>query len=321
MSNIENEHFPQLVPISFMKKVERSVPLSAQFIQDSIEYDEEFQKGGSIDPIGDNDKLVAPQLIHRYSNRVLFLPVKTCPVNCRYCFRKNEIHTKGFDDIFSENFSQTLHYLEEHPEIDEIIFTGGDPFSLNNNRLEFYLQAFSKLSNIKNIRFHTRYTTVLSKRFTTDLLNILVQYLNNFENLIIVTHTNHPDEFCSDVENLFIKIDSLGLKHLTQSVLLKGVNDNPEILISLFKKISSLRAIPYYLHHPDKVKGAMHFYLDLEIGRKIYSELRKSLSGWQLPQYIIDIPGGHGKVSAYNPETFRFSGSLISQNSSFVQYH
>lgn len=264
---------------------------------------------GLYDPIGDKAHAQGGQLIHRYESRALFTPTTVCPVMCRYCFRKNELNSK--DELFEADFEKTISYLKSHPEIEEVIFTGGDPFILSNQKLEFYLQSFAEIKSVKYIRFHTRFMTTLPSRIDEGLINLLRQASEKFESVIVGIHTNHLEEFDAEVEAAFLKLKSLPIQLVSQTVLLKGVNDSSEILISLFKKLISLGCRPYYLHHPDQVKGGMHFYLSLEEGRQIYAKLRDKLPGWGLPHYVIDIPGGHGKTTAYNPESFSFNGTLI----------
>ena len=263
---------------------------------------EEQSAQGLADPIGDQTYLKAPQLIHRYKNRALFMPTTICPVHCRYCFRKNELNEDG--QLFHRDFVKTLDYLTAHPEIEEIIFTGGDPLILSDKILKKYLTSFSTIPSLKFFRFHSRTPVIIPSRITDDLLNLLQEF-----QVKLVIHINHPEEISTEVANAFNKLRPYA--PLAQSVLLKNVNDHPDILEDLCRKLMEFNIRSYYLHHPDQVKGGLHFYLPLAAGRKIYAQLRNRLPGWAIPQYVVDIPGGHGKVNAFNPETFHFSGALI----------
>lgn len=310
------ETYSFVLPLRIAKKIKlsgKNSSLAKQFLPQSEEL---TNTSGLYDPIGDKSHAQGGQLIHRYDNRALFTPTTVCPVMCRYCFRKNELNAK--DEVFAADFERTLNYLQAHPEIEEIIFTGGDPLVLSNEKLIKYIMAFSEIKTIKYLRFHTRFVSILPSRIDEGLVQILKDAASKFESVIFGVHINHMDEFDAEVEEAFLRLKNLPIQLVSQSVLLKDVNDSEDHLIPLFKKLVSLGCRPYYLHHPDQVKGGMHFSLSLEEGRMIYAKLRKKLPGWALPHYIIDIPGGHGKVSAFNPETYSFSNELISLNGNIV---
>lgn len=295
--------YPLLVPRPLAEMIKAQGAegvLARQFVSSSFELNTE----GEIDPIGDTAHQKTSQLIHRYHNRALLIPTTRCPVNCRYCFRKNELH----DDVFSNDRLATLNYLKEHSEIEEIIFTGGDPLILSDEKLKSWLDDLSDINHIRYVRFHTRVPVILPSRLTVELSEMLTSFQNRFE-IVMVVHTNHKSEWSPEA------LETLQLfshfNWLSQSVLLKEVNDSSECLIELFRFLSNQNIRPYYLHHPDQVKGASHFCLSLEEGRKIWAQLHHRLPGWMMPQYVVDIPGGSGKVQAFNPENFEFSGSLI----------
>lgn len=307
------KHYRLFIPRSFAKRIKEAgmdSALAKQFLPSSVEENAFFQKNGLYDPIGDKAHAKGGQLVHRYKNRALFTPTTKCPINCRYCFRKNELNDT--DEIFKPDFDKTLEYLLAHPEINEIIFSGGDPLFLSNKKIEFYLKAFSQIPTIRYIRFHTRFPVILPNRLDDELKLIIEKYSRHFSKILFVLHTNHVEEIS---ETLALRIKKSSFSWLSQTVLLKGVNDNQKDLLELFYRLDNLGVRPYYLHHPDHVKGAMHFYLSLEQGRRLYHTLRSELPGWLLPQYILDIPGGFGKTPASNPETFTYSGTLIDQNS------
>lgn len=305
------ETYPLFVPRNLALKIKAEGP-DGILAKEFLPADQELNPEGLVDPIGDKEFFKAPQLIHRYKTRALFTPTSVCPVHCRYCFRKNELNAA--DELFQRDFEETLNYLRSHPEISEIIFTGGDPLTLSNERLENILKAFSEISSLKDIRFHSRYPVILPERLDAGLVKLFSDFAKKFRTLTLAIHVNHSHEL--DVVNKQ-KIRSLhetGIQLLSQTVLLKDVNDSANTLITLFDELLNLKVRPYYLHHPDRVKGGMHFYLPLEEGRKIYAGLRDELPGWALPHYVIDIPGGHGKVSAFNPESHEYSGTLLAKD-------
>jgi lysine 2,3-aminomutase len=290
--------------------------LAKEFLPSDLEIDEDFNLDGLTDPIGDKNYFKAPQLIHRYESRVLFTPTTVCPVHCRYCFRKNELNEK--DELFDQDFEETLRYLKAHSEISELIFTGGDPLTLSNEKLQKYLVAFSEIKSLKDIRFHTRYPVIMPERIDDGLLNLLQLSSKTFRTVTVAVHANHVAEFDKEATDAVSRLALLDVQLLSQTVLLKGVNDSPEDLLSLFELFIELKIRPYYLHHPDRVKGGMHFYLPLQRGRELYHSLRMVLPGWAIPQYVIDVPGGHGKVPAFNPETTLYSSQLLTKNGGII---
>ncbi len=300
--------YPLFVPKGLAERMKAQGP-DGVLAREFYPHADELIDQGYLDPIGDRKFNVAPQLIHRYENRVLFTATSVCPVHCRYCFRKNELSPQ--DEIFSQDFDQTLTYLNEHQEISEIIFTGGDPLTLSDQKLDRYLESFSKIPHVKDIRFHSRYPVILPERIDEDFIGLMNKWAGHFRNVTIAVHANHVDEFSCVARSALKMLAASKVQLLSQTVLLKGVNDSPATLTELIELFLDHKVRPYYLHHPDQVRGGMHFYLPLEEGRKIYQELRKSLPGWAIPQYVIDVPGGSGKTPAFNPETHSFSGQLL----------
>jgi lysine 2,3-aminomutase len=311
--------YPVFIPRKLAEKIKKLGPESAlakEFLPSETELDEELNSFGFEDPIGDKNFFKAPQLIHRYENRALFAPTTICPVHCRYCFRKNELNAD--EELFQNDFSATLDYLKSHPEISEIIFTGGDPLTLSNEKLEKILSSFSEIKSIRDIRFHTRYPVIMPERIDRGLIGVLSKFADIFRTLTIAVHANHIEEFDEEARLAIRKLADIKVQLLSQTVLLNGVNDSSQDLVTLFEEFINLKVRPYYLHHPDRVKGGMHFYLPLEKGRSLYGSLRDKLPGWAIPHYVIDIPGGHGKVPAFNPESTTFSGQLLGKNGSKI---
>lgn len=307
-ASMVEKSFPLFIPMPLAQKIKSQGPagvLAREFLPDLSELDPQ----GLMDPIGDVEHYKAPQLIHRYSSRALFTPTSICPVHCRYCFRKNELSADH--ELFSADFEKTLAYLRIHTEISEIIFTGGDPLTLSNEKLQKYLMAFADIPSIKDIRFHSRYPVILPNRLDAGFRTLIQEASERFRTVSLAIHANHSDEFDEANMTAIRELGKGNVQLLSQTVLLKEVNDNLPALLGLTNLFMTLKIRPYYLHHPDQVKGGLHFYVPLERGRKLYAQLRSQLPGWALPQYIIDIPGGAGKVSAFNPETINFSGQLL----------
>lgn len=301
------------VPRGLALKIKALGPDSA-LAKQFLPHEAELSTQGFKDPIGDQSHSKGAQLIHRYSSRALFTPTTICPVHCRYCFRKNELN--GNDEIFSPDFKETLHYLENHPEISEIIFSGGDPLTLSDEKIAFYLESFARIPSIKDIRFHTRYPVILPNRITPDFVQMLRGFKSHFRTISIAVHCNHSQELDENNREAIKRLKDFNL--LSQTVLLKGVNDSGQDLLNLINDFLDLGIRPYYLHHPDQVKGGLHFYLPLKEGRRLYHSLRMHLPGWALPHYILDIPEGHGKVFAANPETLEYTGQLMALNGDII---
>lgn len=287
-------------------KIKHSSPEYAKQFIFSVE--ENNQEEGLDDPIYDSYFQKTSQIIHKYSNRVLFLATKYCGVICRFCFRKNSLNDDQ-SSLYSEDFSKTFHYLKEHTEIEEMIFSGGDPLTLTNAKIKNILDKISPITHIKIIRFHTKILSANPKRIDQKFADLLEIFKQRFQ-FIFVFHINHSEE----IDEYFITQLSFLQPYLklSQTVLLKGINNNTKILVDLFKSISFNNIKPYYLHHPDQAKGAMHFFLSIKEGREIYHSLFQHLSGWMIPQYVLDLPMGKGKIPLYNPETLSEPNSLIS---------
>lgn len=304
--------YPIFIPRTFAEKIKihgLDSPLAKQFLP---HFDEVANQSGRYDPIGDIVHSKGNQLIHRYHNRVLFTPTTVCPVLCRYCFRKNELSAK--DEVFNQNFNEAKNYLIANREINEVIFTGGDPLILSNEKLAGFIQDFSEIESIKYIRFHSRTPVIMPNRIDEGFIALMISAKEIFKRSMLMIHINHGDELDAEVVAAINLLTDAGIEVFSQTVLLKDVNDTTEILAELFTRLAEIKVKPYYLHHPDEALGAMHFYIPLETGRRIVQPLHDLLPGWALPQYVIDIPGGEGKIPALNPESFTFSGTLINRH-------
>lgn len=309
-------NYPIFIPLDFANRIKQS-GFNSALAKQFLPHTDENKKGGLIDPIGDHEYSPTKQVVHRYQNRMLFFPTSVCPVQCRYCFRKNELH-QG-DELFKPDFAGVRSYLKDHPEVEEIIFSGGDPLMLANEKLALCLDEFSNL-NVPMVRFHTRMPVITPNRLDDEFYNLLKRASELFEVVSVVIHLNHDEEISPKFEALMKRFRTLPVQWLSQSVLLKSVNDDATELAKLFKHLIRLGVRPYYLHHPDQVRGGMHFWLPIEDGRRIFAALREKLPGHAIPQYMLDIPGGHGKVPLFNPEGFEFSGQLMAKNGELIPY-
>ena len=241
------------------------------------------------DPIGDDRFSPVPGLTHRYPDRAILHITKTCDVYCRFCFRRETVGDSGH--LSPEKLDAALKYVESTPSLWEIILTGGDPLVLSPRRLTDVMERLAAIPHVEVVRFHTRVPVVAPHRITKDLIKALDTRLTPW----IVIHTNHAEELTVEAEEAVQRLSRAGIGLLSQTVLLKGVNDTTDALEALFRKLYRLRVKPYYLHHCDMAKGASHFRTTIAAGQSLIASLRGRLSGPCLPTYILDIPGGYGK--------------------------
>ena len=287
--------YPVLIPLRIARAIKTqglTGPLGLQFLPRI----EEGAPGGLLDPIGDDLHRPAPGIIHRYHNRILVSPTPHCPIQCRYCFRKNQLANTPKN--YRTALDSLRHYLALHPEITEVILTGGDPLIVPNHILESYFQVLLDFASIKFLRLHTRTPIVLPERITPSLLQLFQRYQHRFPQIHLVIHINHWSEADGQVIQALQQLRSAGLALMSQSVLLKQINDTTDALYQLFFNLAQCQVRPYYLHHPDPTRGAMHFYLPVQEGQKIYQPLRHRLPGWALPSYVVESPQGGGKMLA-----------------------
>jgi lysine 2,3-aminomutase len=221
----------------------------------------------------------------------LLKPILVCPVYCRFCFRREQVgHENAL--LSPEALAAALDYIRAHPEIWEVIVTGGDPFLLSPRRLGAIVQALEAIPHVAVVRFHTRVPVVDPRRVRPGLVAALAAE----KAVYVVVHANHPRELTDTVRGAIGRLTRAGIPVLSQSVLLRGVNDDPAVLEALFRGLVAMRVKPYYLHHPDLARGTAHFRLGIEEGQRLIGALRGRVSGLCQPSYVLDIPGGHGKV-------------------------
>lgn len=284
-----SKKWPQKISRHYRQLIDRSNlndPLARMLCFNLAE--EDIKVGETDDPIGDKQHKVFPGLIHRYPSTVLILTTNRCCQNCRFCFRKNLNQAP-----FKLNWLQIVSYLKNHPKVWEVIFSGGDPLTLDNSEWQQIITELKDISHIKSWRLHSRLPIADPLSLKNDFFK-LWSHLD--QNLSLVIHTNHPKEISPATIKLVNKFKKNKWAVLSQSVLLKSVNDNQKTLKQLFSKLWQIGIKPYYLHHLDQAKGTSHFRVSIPAGLKLYQRLRGQIPGICLPQYVVDLPGGHGKV-------------------------
>jgi lysine 2,3-aminomutase len=268
-----------------------SDPIARQFLPDIAELIETTEE--RFDPIGDGAHEPVKGLVHRHQDRVLFKAVSRCPVYCRFCFRREMVGPGKTPPLTPDDMERVFAYIQSHGEIEEVILTGGDPFVLSVRRAEEITSRLSAIPHVKIIRWHTRVPMVDPERVSDDFIAALMA--PGATNWVAI-HANHPKEFSLPARAALARLVDAGIPLVSQSVLLKGVNDDVETLAELMRAFLANRVKPYYLHHPDLARGTSHFRLGIEEGLALTRALRGRLSGLAQPTYVLDIPGGFGKV-------------------------
>ncbi len=271
-------------------------PIAAQFRPRAEELD--IAADERADPIGDDDYTPVKGVVHRYPDRCLLKLVHVCPVYCRFCFRREMVGPQGDGTLTSEETEHALAYIAAHPELWEVILTGGDPFLLSARRVREITQQLAAIPHVKIIRWHTRVPAVDPLRVTPDLVAALRA---EGATTYIVLHANHPRELTEQARAAIARIVDSGVPMLSQTVLLKGVNDDADTLEALMRGLVEARVKPYYLHHLDKAPGTSHFRCTIAEGQALTQQLHQRASGLAQPNYVLDIPGGHGKAPLAAP--------------------
>ena len=271
-------------------------PIARQFIPDARELD----KGPAerLDPIGDAVHEKVAGLIHRYPDRVLLKLTHACPVYCRFCFRREVVGPGGEATMAGAALERALAYIRDEPAIREVILTGGDPLILAPRRIAEVTAALGEIPHLDILRWHSRVPVVDPARVTDDLVAALK---SPAKSVYIGIHANHPREFTPEARAACTRLADAGLGLVSQTVLLKGINDDAATLEALFRAFVGLRIRPYYLHHADLAPGTAHFRTTLAEGQALMRQLRGRISGLALPTYVLDIPGGFGKVPVGPP--------------------
>ncbi len=284
-----NGHLPLGLTPYYAALAARSAPLRRTVVPCA----EEFRKSRSLleDPLGEERHSPVPGLVHTYPDKVLFLVTDQCPVYCRFCTRSRLVGTNsGLSNL--ANWNRALDYIARTPAVRDVLISGGEPLTLSDSRLEWLLRRLRKIPHVELIRISTKAPAVLPQRFTRDLVRMLKRY----HPLWLSVHFTHPDELTPEVEAACNRIADAGIPMCSQTVLLKGVNDDPAVMKQLMLGLLKLRVKPYYLHHCDMVAGASHFRTPVQRGLEVIRNLHGHTTGYAAPTYVVDAPGGGGKV-------------------------
>lgn len=265
--------------------------IARQFVPTAAELD--LRPEESADPIGDEAHSPVDGIVHRYPDRVLLKANHACAVYCRFCFRREMVGPKGLRPLSPAALDAALGYIAARQEIWEVIVTGGDPFILSPRRLASILDRLAKVEHVKVVRFHTRVPAVAPEMVTDALVAALKR---SGKAAYVALHANHARELTPEARAACARLVDAGIPMLGQTVLLRGVNDAPAALEALFRAMVETRIKPYYLHHGDLAPGTAHLRTSIDEGQALMRDLRGRLSGIAQPTYVLDIPGGHGKV-------------------------
>ena len=292
--------FPLKVPESFVARMEygnpvdplliRVLPTSAE-LNSSTEY--------SKDPLQESHYNPVPGFVHKYRNRVLLIVSPNCAINSRYCFRRHFPYQENQQS--KQQWQKTLEYIRNKPEINEVIYSGGDPLAANDHFLNLLTTEVEAISHIKRLRIHSRLQVVIPSRVDNQLLTWLFATCLK---TIMVLHINHANEIDSKVSKAVKQLIAVGIQILNQTVLLRGVNDNPSALIALSEKLFNNTIMPYYLHLLDPVQGASHFDLPYQHAMNLYEQIQAELPGYLVPKLVRDKPGERFKTIQKNNEYF-----------------
>ena len=283
-----HEEFPIRVNPYYLSLIEEvGDPIWKQVVPDS----RELIATGVEDPLHEEEDSEVANVTHRYPDRVLFYVNYMCPIYCRFCTRKRKVGDP--DSIPDDNTERGLQYLREHREVRDVIISGGDPLMLTDRKIDYIVGGLRAIEHIEIIRIGSRVPVTLPQRITPELCAILKRHHPFYIN----THFNHPREITPETTKACGMLADAGIPLGNQAVLLKGVNDDPEVMVELMKKLLAIRVKPYYIYQADLVVGTDHFRTSIKKGLEIIAALRGHISGLGVPHYVVDAPGGGGKIA------------------------
>ncbi|MCG3729593.1 EF-P beta-lysylation protein EpmB [Vibrio cincinnatiensis] len=283
--------FAQRVPLSFVERMEKGNPhdpLLRQVLPLSAEF--EVHEGYSTDPLAEQKNPI-PGLLHKYRNRCLLIVKGGCAINCRYCFRRHFPYQENKGNKHA--WQQSLDYIAQHPQLNEVILSGGDPLMAKDHELAWLLERIAAIPHIKRLRIHSRLPVVIPARITDELVAL---FTNSSLQVLLVTHINHANEINGELTQQLARLRAAHVTLLNQGVLLKGVNDSIEAQVALSEALFDAGILPYYLHVLDKVQGAAHFYVSDEQARAIMSGVIEQVSGYLVPKLTREIGGRPSKT-------------------------
>lgn len=287
------QDFPIRVPLAFLNRIKKgdiNDPLLRQ-IWPLLEETQTPPTGFVLDPLGEASSNTTPGIVHKYKNRVLLVVNGSCAIHCRYCFRRHFPYDEN--RLSRQQWLDTLEYIQQRPEINEVIFSGGDPLSSSDKRLFDLLEAIEAIPHVKRLRIHSRLPIVIPDRITPELIQRLT---SSRLKIIMVVHANHANEIDNDVGNTLQTMKRAGIHVLNQSVLLKGVNDNAQSLIDLSERLFECDTLPYYLHLLDPVVGAHHFDVSESVATQLLLDIQKTLPGFLVPKLVREVDGRPSKT-------------------------
>ena len=285
-----SDSFALRVPLSYCQRIVKGDP-NDPLLRQILPLEEELIETPdfSLNPVGDLEAMEVAGLLHKYHARVLIITTAACAVHCRYCFRRHFPYQKNRTE---QNWQEAIDYIGANPDINEVIFSGGDPLSLTESRLKNLTDKLQNIPHIKTLRIHTRQPIVLPERINNDFVN----WLKSLPwKIVMVLHCNHANEIDHNVASALKKLPS-HITLLNQSVLLAGVNDNADTLVKLSNKMFAHNVLPYYLHQLDKVQGAKHFYVEPNKAEKLLSEIQQRLPGYLVPKFVEEKAGEKSKT-------------------------
>ncbi len=296
------EHYPMRITPHYLNLIQEiGDPIWLQCVPDFRELENSL-------PVDSSNEAVyspIPGLIHRYPDRVVLLVSSTCATFCRFCMRKSWLQSQK-RPMTNEAIENAMAYIEQTPSVRDVILSGGDPLLLPDESLESTLTRLRKISHVEIIRIGSRAPVTLPERITRNLCRMLKRY----HPLYVNTHFNHPLEITPQSSKACIRLVEGGIPVGNQTVLLKGVNEDPAVMKELMQKLLTIRVKPYYIHHVDLVQGISHFRTSVEQGKKIMASLRGHTSGMATPYYVIDLPQGKGKVPIL-PDDVKRDGKVL----------
>ena len=286
------EDFPLFVPRGYAGRIRRGDPhdpLLRQVLPLDAERAE--HRDFAADPVGDASAALVPGLLQKYRGRALMVTTGACAVHCRYCFRRHYPYSDGPRSL--DEWEPALRRIAADPSLDEVLLSGGDPLTLVDDWLARLVRRLAAVTHLRRLRVHTRLPIVIPER----VCGALIDWLRGTRlATIVVVHANHPAELDEAVANALTRLVDAGVVVLNQSVLLRGVNDQADVLVELCRRLVDLRVMPYYLHQLDRVRGAAHFEVPAEVGLTLVAELRARLPGYAVPRYVRELPGEMHKV-------------------------
>ena len=280
------------VPRGFVRRMRRGDP-DDPLLRQVLPLGEELEVCGgySLDPLQEMQSMAAPGVLHKYQGRVLLTLTGACAVHCRYCFRRHYPYNEA--NAARENAQAAIDYLQQHPDVEEIILSGGDPLSLSDNRLRSLVARLALIPHLKRLRIHSRLPVVLPERIDRRLLDWIST--PRFR-VVLVIHCNHANEIDDAVREAMDKLRAAGVTLLNQAVLLRGVNDRLDTLVELSERLFEAGVLPYYLHQLDPVQGASHFAVMERTSRQLVDAMRKRLPGYLVPRLVREDPGQPSKT-------------------------